>query len=132
MKYVRLYGFNHRRTQAQFDVAWTELRESVPKRKGSVVLSVSEDRLLIDGVPVEVGQAERGFAQLLDAAGVASIQLSSDVTVEEFESLVRAFSLGGSKAEEFAADIKRFFPDDKGNIRINEVSSGRQTRQLRT
>jgi hypothetical protein len=124
VKYVRLYGFNHRRTQAQFDVAWTELRESVPKRKGSVVLSVSEDRLLIDGVPVEVGQAERGFAQLLDAAGVASIQLSSDVTVEEFESLVRAFSLGGSKAEEFAADIKRFFPDDKGNIRINEVKLG--------
>ena len=121
MKYVRLYGFNHRRTQAQFDVAWTELREAVPKRKGSVVLGVAEDRLLLDGVPVEVGQAERGFAQLLNAAGIASIQFSSEVTIEEFESLVRAFSLGGSKAQDFAEEIKRLFPDEKGHIRINEV-----------
>jgi len=121
VKYVRLYGFNHRRTQAQFDVAWTELREAVPKRKGSVVLGVSDDKLLLDGVPVEVGQAERGFAQLLNAAGIASIQFSSDVTIEEFESLVRAFSLGGSKAQDFATEMKRLFPDDKGNIRINEV-----------
>lgn len=121
MKYVRLYGFNHRRTQAQFDAAWTELREAVPKRKGSVLLGVSEDNLLLDGVPVEVGQAERSFAQLLNAAGIASIQFSSDVTIEEFESLVRAFSLGGSKAQDFTTEMKRLFPDDKGNIRINEV-----------
>ena len=121
VKYVRLYGFNHRRTQAQFDVAWTELREAVPKRKGSVVLGVAEDRLLFDGVPVEVGQAERGFAQLLNSAGIASIQFSSDVTIEEFESLVRPFSLGGSKAQDFADEIMRLFPDDKGNIRVNEV-----------
>jgi len=121
VKYVRLYGFNHRRTQAQFDVAWTELREAVPKRKGYVLLGVSEDKLLLDGVPVEVGQAERGFVQLLSAAGIASIQFSNDVTIEEFESLVRAFSLGGSKAQDFASEIKRLFPDDKGNIRINEV-----------
>ena len=121
MKYVRLYGFNHRRTQSQFDVAWTELREAVPKRKGSVILGVADDRLLLDGVPVEVGQAERGFAQLLNSAGIASIQFSSDVTIEEFESLVRAFSLGGSKAQDFADEIKRLFPDEKGNIRVNEV-----------
>jgi hypothetical protein len=121
VKYVRLYGFNHRRTQAQFDVAWTELQEAVPKRKGSVLLGVSEDKLLLDGVPVDVGQAERGFAQLLNAAGIASIQFFSDVTIEEFESLVRAFSLGGSKAQDFATEMKRLFPDDKGHIRINEV-----------
>src|SRR6476660_5970630 len=121
VKYVRLYGFNHRRTQAQFDVAWTELREAVPKRKGAVVLGVSEDRLLLDGVPVEVGQAERGFAQLLNAAGIASIQFSSEVTIEEFESLVRAFSLGFFINDKSTTEMKRLFPDDKGNIRINEV-----------
>ena len=120
MKYVRLYGFNHRRTQAQFDVAWTELEEAVPKRKGCVLLGVAEDNLLLDGVPVEVGQAERGFTQLLNAAGITSIQFSRDVTIEEFEKLVRAFSLGGSKAQDFASEIKRLFPDE-GNIRINQV-----------
>jgi hypothetical protein len=120
VKYVRLYGFNHRRTQAQFDVAWTELKQAVPKRKGHVLLGVSEDNLLLDGVAVDVGQAERGFAQLLNSAGISSIQFSRDVTIEEFEKLVRAFSLGGSKAQDFASELKRLFPDE-GGIRINEV-----------
>lgn len=121
MKYVRLYGFNHRRTQAQFDAAWTELRDAVPKRRGRVLLGVSEDTLLLDGVPVDVGQAERGFAQLLNAAGIASIQFASEVTIEEFERLVKAFSLGGSKAQDLSTEIKRLFPDENGNIRINQV-----------
>jgi PilZ domain-containing protein len=118
---VRLYGFDHKRTRAQFEVAWGELRDAIPKHKGSLVLGVSEDRLLLDGIPVETGQAERGFAQLLNAAGVASIHFSSEVTVEEFEDLVRAFSFSGSKAQDFAAQIRSAFPDAKGNIRINEV-----------
>jgi hypothetical protein len=121
VKYVRLYGFDHKRTQAQFEVAWGELQQAIPKRKGSVVLGVSEDRLLLDGVPVETGHAERGFAQLLNAAGLTSIQFSNQVTVEEFENLVHAFSFNGTKAGDFASRIKAAFPDDKGSIRINEV-----------
>jgi hypothetical protein len=118
---VRLYGFEHKRTQGQFEVAWTELRAAIPKRDGSVLLGVSEDRLLLDGVAIESGQAERTFAQLLNAAGVASIQFSSDVTPQEFEDLVRALSLGGSKAQDFANQIKTAFPDQSGHIRINEI-----------
>jgi len=121
VKYVRLYGFEHKRTQAQFEVAWGELQQAIPKRKGSVVLGVSEDRLLLDGVPLETGHAERGFAQLLNAAGLTSIQFSNQVTVEEFENLVHAFSFNGTKAEDFASRIKAAFPDNQGNIRINEV-----------
>jgi hypothetical protein len=121
VKNVRLYGFDHKRTQAQFEVAWGELQQAIPKRKGSVVLGVSEDKLLLDGVPLEAGHAERGFAQLLNAAGLTSIQFSNQVTVEEFENLVHAFSFNGTKAEEFASRIKAAFPDDKGGIRINEV-----------
>lgn len=117
---MRLYGFDHKRTQSQFDVAWNELRAAVPTR-GDIVLGVSEDRLLLDGVQIEAGQAERTFAQLLNAAGVASIQFSSEVTVEEFEDLVRALSLGGSKAQDFASNIKLAFPDKAGHIRINEI-----------
>ena len=55
MKYVRLYGFDHKRTQTQFEVAWGELQQAIPKRKSSLVLGVSEDRLLLDGVPIETG-----------------------------------------------------------------------------
>jgi PBS lyase HEAT-like repeat len=121
IKYVRLYGFDHRRTRVQFDVAWRELKEAVPQTKRSVVLGVVENQLLLDGVPVETGQAERAFAQLLNAAGVASIQFSSDVTEKEFESLVRVFALGGPKAQDFATLIKGTFGEDKGNIRVNSV-----------
>jgi hypothetical protein len=121
VKYVRLYGFDHRRTRGQFEVAWRELKEAVPLLKGSVVLGVFEENLLLDGVPIETGQAERSFAQLLNAAGVSSIQFASEVTMEEFENLVRVFSLGGSKAQDFATLIKNAFPDGKGNIRINSV-----------
>jgi PilZ domain len=121
VKYVRLYGFDHRRTRSQFEVAWRELQEAVPLLKGSVVLGVFEENLLLDGVPVETGQAERGFAQLLNAAGVASIQFFSEVTAQEFENLVRVFALGGSKAQDFATLIKNAFPENKGNIRINSV-----------
>jgi hypothetical protein len=121
VKYVRLYGFDHRRTRGQFEVAWRELKEAVPLLKGSVVLGVFEEHLLLDGVPVETGQAERSFAQLLNAAGVASIQFSSDVTMDEFDNLVRVFALGGSKAQDFATLIKSAFPENKGNIRINSV-----------
>ena len=121
VKYVRLYGFDHKRTKVQFDVAWDELRVAVPKQRGSIVLGVSEDRLLLDGVPIETGQAERTFAHLLNAAGVGSIQFSSEVTIDEFEDLVRALALGGSRAEDFANNIKTAFPDNNGHIRINEV-----------
>jgi PilZ domain-containing protein/PBS lyase HEAT-like repeat-containing protein len=121
VKYVRLYGFEHRRTQMQFEMAWEELRAAVPKRHGSVVLGVSEDKLLLDGVPVETGHAERGFAQLLTAAGVGSIQFFSEVTVEEFEDFVRAFSFSSARAQDFAAHIRHAFPEDKGAVRINQV-----------
>jgi hypothetical protein len=121
VKYVRLYGFSHRRTTAQFEVAWTELSEAVPKGKGGVVLGVSNDRLLLDGVAVETGHAERGFAQLLTASGLASIQFSNSVSREEFEKLVRAFAFKGSRAEDLANEIRAAFPDSKSNIRVNQI-----------
>lgn len=121
VKYVRLYGFNHKRTQAQFETAWAELKEAIPKDKDSFVLGVSGDRLLLDGVAVEAGQAERGFAHLLTASGLASIQFHGEVTPEEFEKLVRAFAYNGSKAQDLADQVKTAFSDNKGNIRVNQV-----------
>lgn len=121
MKYVRLYGPNHRRTTAQFEVAWNELIQAIPEGKGGVVLGASNDRLLLDGVAVETGHAERGFAQLLIASGLASIQFSNGVTRQDFEKLVRAFAFNGSRAEELANEIRTAFPDSKSNIRVNEI-----------
>jgi len=102
-------------------VAWSELKDAVPKTKGSFVLGVSNDRMLVDGVAIEAGQAERSFAQLLTASGLTSIQFLGSVTAEEFEKLVRAFAFNGTRAQDLADHVRSAFPDNKGNIRVNEV-----------
>jgi hypothetical protein len=123
VKYVRLYGSDHKRTEGQFAVAWNELQEGLPKgTEGSFLLGVSENKLLLDGMPLETGQAERSFAQLLTTAGLASIHFSNQVTKEEFSQLVKAFALGGSRAQDVVKEIKNTFGDSKtASIRINEV-----------
>jgi PilZ domain len=86
------------------------------------VLGVSDNKLLLDGIPLETGQAERSFAQLLTAAGLSSILFSSKVTLDDFNRLVRAFAMGGSKAQDFAKQIKETLGENKdSSIRINEV-----------
>ena len=123
VKYVRLYGFQHKRTEGQFEVTWNELQHGLPKEgDGSFLLGVSENRLLLDGVALESGQAERSFAQLLTAAGLASIHFSKGVTVDDFARLIRAFAVGGSKAQDVVKQIKETLGDSKqSTIRINEV-----------
>jgi len=120
VKYVRLYGFQHKRTEGQFEVTWNELQHGLPD--SGFLLGVSENRLLLDGVALESGQAERSFAQLLTAAGLASIHFSKAVTVDDFARLIRAFAAGGSKAQDVVQQIKDIFGDNKkSTIRINEV-----------
>jgi hypothetical protein len=120
VKYVRLYGFQHKRTEGQFEVTWNELQHGLPD--SGFLLGVSDNRLLLDGVALETGQAERSFAQLLTAAGLASIHFSKGVTVDDFARLIKAFAVGGSKAQDVVQQIKDIFGDNKtSTIRINEV-----------
>jgi len=123
IKYTRLYGVNHKRTEGQFQTAWTELQAALPKTGDTgFLLGVSDNKLLLDGIPLETGQAERSFAQLLTAAGLSSIMFSNKVTLEDFTRLVRAFAMGGSKAQDFAKQLKETIGDSKdSSIRINEV-----------
>ena len=90
--------------------------------EGSFLLGVSENKLLLDGIPLETGQAERSFAQLLTTAGLASIHFSNQVTKDEFIQLVRAFAMGGTRAQDVVKEIRSTFGDSKSaSIRINEV-----------
>ena len=123
VKYVRLYGFDHKRTEGQFKIAWDELQQGLPRdRESGFLLGVSENKLLLDGVPLETGQAERSFAQLLNTAGLASLQFSAQVTKEDFTKLVQAFTSGGSKAQDMVKQIKDALGDNnRSTIKINEV-----------
>src|SRR5579871_2685673 len=63
IKYARMYGYEHKRTEAQFETTWNELQTALPA--GGFLLGVTDNRLLLDGIPLESGQAEKSFATLL-------------------------------------------------------------------
>ena len=95
IKYARMYGYEHKRTEAQFETAWNELQTALPGNDAGFLLGVSDNLLLLDGIPLEAGQAEKSFASLLTTAGLASLHFSKDVTQEDFVRLVKAFTAAG-------------------------------------
>ena len=119
IKYARMYGYDHKRTEAQFETTWGELQSALPS--GGFLLGVSDNKLLLDGIPLESGQAEKSFATLLTTAGLASLHFSKEVTEEDFVRLVRAFMVAGSKATDVAKQIKEALGGKQGSIKINEV-----------
>lgn len=121
LKYARLYSFDHARTIEQFNTAWNELHESIPvTNESGLLLSATGSQLLLDGVPIDASPAERSFAQLISAAGLASIQFTSRVTKEDFERLVRAFPTNNTKPAVLAEQLKTALAGVP-NIRINEI-----------
>src|ERR1700739_1188296 len=119
IKYARMYGYDHKRTEAQFETTWSELQSALPS--GGFLLGVSDNKLLLDGIPLESGQAEKSFAPLLTTAGLASLHFSKEVTEEDFVRLVRAFMAAESKATDIAKHIKEALGGKQGSIKINEV-----------
>ena len=119
IKYPRMYGYHHKRTEGQFETTWSELQSALPS--GGFLLGVSDNKLLLDGIPLESGQAEKSFATLLTTAGLASLHFSKEVTEEDFVRLVRAFMAAGSKATDIAKHIKEALGGKQGSIKINEV-----------
>jgi hypothetical protein len=124
IKYARMYGYQHKRTEAQFEITWNELKQGLPTTgDAGFLLGVSDNKLLLDGIPLETGNSERSFATLLTTAGLASLHFSKDVTEEDFVRLVRAFTVAGSKAQDVSKQIKEALGANKpgSTIRINEV-----------
>jgi hypothetical protein len=121
LKYARLYGFDHARTAEQFQTAWSELHEAIPvTNESGLLLSATGSQLLLDGAPIEATPAERSFAQLLSAAGLASIQFTSGVTKDDLERLIRAFPTQNTKPAVLAERLKTALSGVPG-IRINEI-----------
>src|SRR5271165_5681705 len=121
LKFARLYGYDHVRTTEQLGVAWYELRTAIPEGGDEgLLLGATGTQLLLDGVPLEGSPAEKQFAQLLSAAGLASVQFKAQVSEEELEKFVHAFPTGKAKPAELAQQLKTAIADAKG-IRVNEV-----------
>ena len=121
LKFARLYGYDHSRTTAQLAIAYGELRAAIPEGSDStLLLGATGSELLLDGVPLEGSPAEKQFAQLLSAAGLASVQFFSSVTQEEIAKFVHAFPTGKAKPSELAQQLKSALEAVR-SIRINEV-----------
>jgi hypothetical protein len=121
LKFARLYGYEHARTVEQLHIAWTELRTAVPENaENGLLLGATGSQLLLDGVPLEGSPAEKQFAQLLSAAGLASLQFYRTVTQEELAKLAHAFPTGKAKPAELAQQLKEAIAGAQG-ISVNEV-----------
>ena len=121
LKFARLYGYEHARTKEQLQTASTELHAAIPiGTETGLLLGATGSQLLLDGVPLEGSPAEKQFALLLSAAGLASIQFFASITEEEIARFARAFPTSKAKPAELALQLKAALAGATG-IRINEI-----------
>jgi hypothetical protein len=121
LKFARLYGYDHARTENQLETAWQELRAAVPEGGDTgLLLGATGSQLLLDGVPLEGAPAEKQFAQLLSSAGLASVQFTPQITVGELAKFTHAFPTGKAKPAELAQQLKTAIQGAQG-IRVNEI-----------
>src|SRR2546422_5818387 len=100
---------------------YTTLFRSIPTgSEGGLLLGATGSQLLLDGVPLEGAPAEKQFAQLLSAAGLASVQFFSCVTQDELGRFVCSFPTGKAKPAELALQLKSALAGARG-ISINEI-----------
>ena len=124
LKFARMYDFGHPRTAKQYETAWQELRTALgtgTDNEAGVLLAVSGDQLLLDGTPLESAAAERSFARMLSAAGIASIHFAPQVTQTSLARFVRGFPIStGNKPTQLAEQLKSALQGDP-HIHVNEV-----------
>jgi hypothetical protein len=121
LKFARLYEFGHVRTAAQFETTWKELRMALDESSDSgLLLGASGQQILLDGVPLGAAAAERSFAQLLSASGIASIHFGPSLGQPQFARFVRAFPTGNAKPTSLAEQLKAALAGETA-IRVNEI-----------
>jgi hypothetical protein len=121
LKFAKMYDFGHPRTAAAYNTAWKELRAAIGDNETGLLLAAAGDKLLLDGVTLDTGAAEKSFALLLSNAGIASVHFASNVNQSSFGKFVKAFPMGGTaRAEVLAEQLKSALTDAPG-IHLNEV-----------
>jgi hypothetical protein len=119
LKHVRLYGLNHKRSAEQFEQAW-KLLQSVLTGENGFLIGISENKLLLDGVPLESGPAEQTFAKMLSAAGIASIHFAHSLTANDFQQLVSTFA--DSRPSDLLTHLQAAAAESPSHgFRVNEV-----------
>ena len=122
LKFARMYDFGHPRTAKQYEIAWSELRTALGSDdEAGLLLAVSGDSLLLDGTQLDSAAAEKSFARMLSASGIASIHFSPKITQQSLAKFVRGFPTGSStKPGQLAEQLKASLQGDP-HIHVNEV-----------
>lgn len=121
LKFAKMYDFGHPRTKRQYETAWAELRTALGEGDAGMLLAVSGDQLLVDGLALEAAAAEKSFARMLSSAGIASIYFGPKVNQPSLAKFVRAFPTGtAAKPAQLAEQLKAALQGDQ-NIHVNEV-----------
>ncbi len=123
LKSAQLYGFQHRRTSAQLEDVWNGLRGVW--QGGSAedfTVGTAGPVLVVNGTRLEANPAEQGFARMLEAAGLTSVQFSPRITREEFFSFLRTFAEAGGKPGVLAGMLRAALAESRvETIRVNEL-----------
>jgi len=121
LKFARLYEFGHVRTAGQFEITWKDLRAALDDSgETGLLLGATGSQLLLDGVPLGGGAAEKGFAHLLTSSGIASIHFAPSCTQGQFSRFVRAFPSGNAKPSSLAEQLKSALAGET-TIKVNEI-----------
>src|SRR5512146_2463053 len=104
LKQAGIFGMQHQRSAAQFDLTWKELRSAL-EQQGAVHLGVAGDRLLLNGTQVTGGPAERSLVQMFFASGMAGMQFATTLAREDLARVVKVFA--STKPAELLAQLKK-------------------------
>ena len=117
LKQAALYGLKHKRSATQLDATWNELRRSLSDGS-KLALAVAGDKLMLDGVPLACGTAERNLAAMLAAAGIGRLDFYPAICADEFASIIHVFS--SVKPPDILAKLKPELGKTIGNVRVHE------------
>lgn len=117
LKYVRLYGSEHKLTGAQFEIAWSELNKSLHDQN-SLLIGQVEGKILIDGAPLDAGVSEKSLAQVFAGASISSLQFTPATGRDDFHNFVRCFS--SMRPGNSYKDLARMLGSST-NIKLNSI-----------
>src|SRR5262249_21960564 len=114
MKSVRLYGAQHQRSNQQLQDVLTQIKAALAT-SDSLTFGVAGQRLVVNGRPLPPGPSETSFADVLNAANIASFQFFAGVEPDE----LLAFALALSTKN--PSDLAKFADQTSSHIHLNEV-----------
>ena len=122
LKSARMYGMSHPQTNSLLSDTWKHLQVVLSEKKRSLELALSGNRLLVDGVALKGGPAERGLADLLSATDLGGMTFTIQVTPDALARMVRVFAESATQTEAVGQELKKILGGGaESGIRIYEV-----------